>query len=124
MRDLSVFYVNAIEPGSPILTGDFRATLDGIGMSPKSIKAANDAMSAKPSAWCVRPAPANVLACYECLDEGEALTEDRLYEYARLWKVVDDDATPFAVKLFVVGPTCLNLGEIKLNRIHAYTMRT
>jgi hypothetical protein len=123
MRDLAVFYVNAIEPGSPILTGDFRVTLDGIGMNQKSIKEAKTAMTTKPSAWCARPAPANVLACYECLDEGEALAEDRLYEYARLWKVVDADATPFAVKLFVVGPTCQPVTEIKLNRIHAYMTR-
>jgi hypothetical protein len=122
MRDLAVFYVNAIEPGSPILTGDFRATLDGIGMVAKSIKAAKDALSIRPSAWCIRTT-GSVLACYECLDEGEALTEDRLFEYARLWKIVDDDATVYAVRLWIVGPTCQPITEIKLARIFAYTTR-
>lgn len=122
MKDLAVFYVNAIEPGSPILTSNFGTTLDALGMSVKNKKLAKDVMPVRPSAWCQRTA-GSILACYECLDEGEVLTEDRLYEYAALWKVVDDDATVYAVKLWIVGSTCQPVTEIKLNRIHAYMMR-
>lgn len=122
MKDLAVFYVNAIEPGSPILTNNFGTTLDNIGMSVKNRKLAKDLMPTRPSAWCQRTA-GSILACYECLDEGEALTEDRLAEYAALWNVVNGDGTVYAVKLFVVGPTCQPVTEIKLNRIYAYVTR-
>jgi len=122
MKDLANFYIPAIEPVAGVQYSGFAATLDLMGLNQKNVKLAKQALAPNPPAWCLRTAT-SILACYETLDEGESLTEDRLFAYAALWKAVDQDPSIYAVKLFVVGSTCLNLGEVKLNRIYAYMTR-